>query len=116
MVERQRGPGRRVPLIALLVADSISAIGNELTALAVPWLVLETTGSAARAGLVVAVGTAAGPLGGLFGGAIVDRLGHRQASTIADPTLAAVNVLPPLVLWLAPPLRDLKKIDPRQSA
>ncbi|MBA3643961.1 MAG: hypothetical protein H0W59_07840 [Chloroflexia bacterium] len=116
MVERQRGPGRRVPLIALLSADGISAIGNELTALAVPWLVLETTGSAARAGLVVAVGTAAGPLGGLFGGAIVDRLGHRQASTIADPTLAAVNVLPPLVLWLAPPLRDLKKIDPRQSA
>jgi len=116
MADSERNRRRRLPVAALLAADGISAIGNELTALAVPWLVLETTGSAARAGLVVAVGTAAGPLGGLFGGAIVDRLGHRQASTIADPTLAAVNVLPPLVLWLAPPLRDLKKIDPRQSA
>ncbi|MDQ3780323.1 MAG: MFS transporter [Chloroflexota bacterium] len=97
MVERQRGPGRRVPLIALLSADGISAIGNELTALAVPWLVLETTGSAARAGLVVAVGTAAGLLGGLFGGAIVDRLGHKRASIIADLASGVTVALIPLI-------------------
>lgn len=78
-------------------ADGISAVGNDLTALAVPWLVLETTGSAAQAGLVVAVGTAAGLLGGLFGGGVVDRLGHKRASIIADLASAGAVALIPLI-------------------
>jgi hypothetical protein len=48
----------KTPFSALLSADGVSEVGNEFAALALPWLVLETTGSAARAGLLVAAGTA----------------------------------------------------------
>lgn len=92
-------PGRRAraPIAALLAADGISEIGNELTALAIPWLVLRSTGSAAQTGLVVAVGTAAGLVGGTFGGALVDRLGHKRASVIADVASALSVALIPLL-------------------
>lgn len=87
----------RVPITSLLAADGISTIGNNLTAIAIPWLILETTGSAGRAGLVVAAGTAAELIGGLFGGAIVDRLGHKRASVIADLASAIAVALIPLI-------------------
>ena len=40
----------RRPLIALFVAETISVLGSRMTMVALPWLVLVTTGSAARAG------------------------------------------------------------------
>jgi MFS family permease len=45
---------RRVPLLALLAANAISLVGSGLTAVALPWFVLQTTGSAGRTGLVAA--------------------------------------------------------------
>ncbi len=42
---------RRAPLFALLAATGISYAGNTMTLVAVPWFVLQTTGSAGRAGL-----------------------------------------------------------------
>lgn len=42
----------RIPLFGLLAGSAISILGNGLTALAVPWFVLETTGSALKSGLV----------------------------------------------------------------
>ena len=41
----------RLPILALLAASAISSVGNTLTMIALPWIVLETTGSAARTGL-----------------------------------------------------------------
>ena len=35
----------RLPLAALLAANAISIAGNMLTTLAIPWFVLQTTGS-----------------------------------------------------------------------
>ncbi|CAM5271134.1 hypothetical protein SBADM41S_06462 [Streptomyces badius] len=43
--------GNRTPLAATLAANSISTAGTSLTLIGVPWFVLETTGSAGRAGL-----------------------------------------------------------------
>ncbi|MFC7484426.1 hypothetical protein ACFQX7_36470 [Luedemannella flava] len=45
----------RRPLVGLLVAETISNLGSRMTMVALPWLVLVTTGSAARTGLVAAV-------------------------------------------------------------
>ena len=42
----------RVPIIALFTANAISMIGNVLTNIAIPWFVLQTTGSATQTGLV----------------------------------------------------------------
>lgn len=47
--------GARRPLGAVYVAGGASAFGTQMTFLALPWLVLQSTGSATRAGLVFAV-------------------------------------------------------------
>jgi MFS family permease len=80
------------PMRWLLVANTISQIGNSFSMMAIPWFVLETTGSASRTGITVAVGVAPMILAGLFGGVIVDRLGYRQSSVISD-MLSGVSVL-----------------------
>lgn len=74
----------RLPLVALLAANAISLVGTALTALAIPWFVLQTTGSAARTGLSGFVGLVPLVLGGLLGGTVVDRLGPKRASVMSD--------------------------------
>ena len=49
----RRGMSRR-PLYALLAGNAISQVGNSMTILAGPWFVLQTTGSAAKTGIVAA--------------------------------------------------------------
>jgi hypothetical protein len=44
----------RRPFTALLAANVVSQISNMMTAVAVPWFVLETTGNAALVGLASA--------------------------------------------------------------
>ncbi|MEJ7763208.1 MAG: MFS transporter [Thermomicrobiales bacterium] len=78
------GSRDRLPLAALVTANVISAIGNSVSALAIPWFVLQTTGSAARMGIVAAAGMIPFILSSVFGGALVDRIGHKRASVIAD--------------------------------
>jgi hypothetical protein len=48
VIDRQR----RTPIAALLTANAVSLVGNVLTSLAVPWFVLQTTGSATQNGLL----------------------------------------------------------------
>ena len=52
---------RRGPILTLFTANAISQIGNMMTAVAVPWFVLVTTGSAARTGIIGAA-MALGPI------------------------------------------------------
>ena len=90
---------RPAPFVALIVAGAISFGGNALAQLAIPWFVLETTGSAAQTGLTAAAGLLPLILASLFGGALIDRLGHRQASVIADlASMVAVAAIPLLYL------------------
>lgn len=86
-----------VPVVALLAANAISGIGNYITLLAIPWFVLVTTGSAGRAGIAVAVGWVPVVIAGVFGGAIVDRLGYKQASIVADLASGLTVMLIPLL-------------------
>lgn len=73
-----------VPVAGLLAANLISGIGNAITMLAIPWFVLVTTGSASRAGIAVAAGAIPIVIAGIFGGAVVDRLGYKPSSIVAD--------------------------------
>jgi len=84
LAQEDETPPRRAPLIALLLAGVISLIGNMLAALALPWFVLETTGSASRAGMIGFAAFLPNCLAGLFGGPLVDRIGFRRMSLIAD--------------------------------
>ena len=91
---------RRAPFYAVLGANAISMNGNALAQLAIPWFVLATTGSAAKTGLTAFFGLLPLILAGFFGGAIVDRLGHKRASVIADLASAVAVALVPLLHWL----------------
>ncbi|MFI9644416.1 MFS transporter [Micromonospora sp. NPDC051925] len=90
-------PRRRAPLVGLLVGHTVSLTGNMLTLIALPLYVLAETGSPAATGLTGAVATAPVVLGGALGGVLVDRIGYRRASVLADVvsclTVAAVPVL-----------------------
>src|SRR4051794_28400956 len=51
-------PSARRALIALIAAEAISALGSLMSAVALPWFVLATTGSPTRMGLVLAAESA----------------------------------------------------------
>jgi MFS family permease len=86
---------RRGPLYGLICADAISMNGNAIAALAIPWFVLATTGSAARTGIAAAAGLIPFVLAAFFGGVIVDRLPHRRVSIIADlASMVSVALIP----------------------
>lgn len=88
---------RRAPLYALYVADVISLAGNAVAQLAIPWFVLTTTGSASLTALVVFFNFLPLVLAGFFGGVVVDRLGFRTASVVADLASAAAVAAIPLL-------------------
>lgn len=74
----------RVPLVGLLVGHAVSMTGNMLTIIALPLYVLAQTGSAAATGITGFFATLPIVLGGVFGGVLVDRVGYRRASVVAD--------------------------------
>lgn len=88
---------RRLPLVALLAVNAVSTVGSMLTVVALPWFVLETTGSAARAGISGFFVLLPSFLAGIFGGAVVDRLGGKRASVVADLVSGAGIALVPLL-------------------
>lgn len=73
-----------MPLYTVLAASAISTTGNMVALLAIPWFVLETTGSAALTGVTAAVTVLPTIISGALGGALVDRIGHRRTSVLAD--------------------------------
>ena len=75
---------QRTPLFGLLAANAISITGNRLTQLAIPWFVLQSTGSVAQTGLVGFFSLLPFVISSALGGVIVDRLGYRRASIVSD--------------------------------
>jgi MFS family permease len=89
--------GRR-PLLSLLAANAVSQMGNMMVqAVAIPWFVLETTGSATRTGLTAAAIAVGAVVPSALGGPLVDRVGFKRSSMVADlasaATIAAIPVL-----------------------
>jgi MFS family permease len=84
------GAGRRSPLYGLVTAYMVSETGTAMSAVAIPWLVLVTTGSAAATGIVgfaqmapyVALQAMAGP--------VVDRVGLRRTFLIGNGIAAVI--------------------------
>jgi len=75
---------RRTPILALLGANAVSETGNVLAFVAIPWFVLQTTGSAARTGLTGGAFLLAAVVAGVVGGPVVDRIGFKRMSVVAD--------------------------------
>lgn len=86
----------RLPQIALLwTSQVLSAIGDYFYTLAVLWIAVKTSGSAA--GLVAGAGALATILFGLFGGVFADRWNRRITMVVVDLARAAVVLVLPLL-------------------
>jgi MFS family permease len=81
-------------LIGLLSSEAVSLTGTRLSMIALPWFVLTSTGSATSTGLVAACEMGPYVVSKALGGPLVDRIGPRRISVLADSastfTVAAV--------------------------
>lgn len=88
---------RSTPLWGLVSANTVSTAGTRLSQIAVPWLVLTTTGSASRAGVVAFAELAPLVLAQSLGGPWVDRIGAKRVAVWCDAASAVVVALLPLI-------------------
>jgi MFS family permease len=90
-------PRRTFSLYALFTANAISLTGNVFSNIAIPWFVLQTTGSATQTGITGFFTILPVVLAGFFGGTIIDRLGYKRTSIIADIASGLTTALIPLL-------------------
>ena len=86
-----------IPLYSLFLANAISLVGNVFTAIAVPWFVLQTTGSATQTGITGFFTILPVILVGFLGGTLIDRLGYKRTSIISDLASGVTTALIPLL-------------------
>jgi MFS family permease len=91
----------------LFGGSSISALGDQFTLVALPWLVLKLTGNPAALGIVLAVMALPRAVFMLIGGALVDRmsprvvlLGARAANAACIVVLAALVLAGTIQMWM----------------
>ena len=71
--------------------------GNRIALLAIPWFVLQTTGSATQTGLAAAVNTVPAVAAGLLAGPLIERVGFRLTSMCADLASGLTIAMIPLL-------------------
>lgn len=82
---------RWLPIGLLEVTNLLSGVANGVVTIAIPWLVLDRTGSVAAAGAVAAISALPGLLAAPLAGWAVDHFGRRIVSVISD-VLSAISV------------------------
>lgn len=87
----------RAPLVAFLVANVVSICGTRVSAIAIPWFVLITTGSPIKTGLVAMAEMAPLVIVKAIGGPLIDKVGARRISVLADTASTGVVALVPLL-------------------
>lgn len=90
---------RRSDLIALLASEVISSTGALMTALALPWFVLTSTGSTSRAAYVVGAEVLGFALLGIPSGSFAARLGARRTMLLCNAGLGVIVGLIPALHW-----------------
>lgn len=96
-VSTQPKTTNRLPLLSLFVANAISMVGNVFATIAIPWFVLQTTGSATQTGITGFFTILPVVLAGFLGGTLIDRLGYKRTSIIADLASGVTVALIPLL-------------------
>ena len=85
------------PILLLEAATLLSGTGNGVASVALPWLILERTGSAVAAGIVAAATALPLLVSSLFSGTLVDIVGRRRMAVISDLLSAIAVALIPIV-------------------
>jgi MFS family permease len=91
MIRSRRG------LVGFLSAEAVSLTGTRLSMLALPWFVLNSSGSPARTGLVAFAEMAPYVIAKALGGPVIDRVGPKRVSVVADSTSALIVACVPLL-------------------
>lgn len=86
-------------LRALLAVQVASRIGNVVTTVSVPFVVLARGGSATDVGITAFMATVPIVLGGPFGGALVERIGFVRSSIGSDVVSAVTLLAMPVLAW-----------------
>ncbi|MGH4031863.1 MFS transporter [Actinomycetota bacterium Odt1-20B] len=116
-----RGPGRGAARGSLwrnpnyrvfLGVQTLSALGDSFSAVAVPLLVLHSTGSVLQMGLVTALTGVASIVTGIFAGVVADRVDRRRLLMAADAVRCVLYALIPLVWLFASPVWLLYAVVP----
>jgi MFS family permease len=97
-LSEQRQPGGRAGLTMLLVALALFTVGEMVIIVTIPWLVLTTTGSPAKMGVVAAAGTVPFLFTSVFATPAADRLGMH--ATVVVTSLGAALAM--TVVAIAP--------------
>jgi MFS family permease len=85
----------RTPLYGWLSAEAVSLTGTRISMIAIPFLVLTTTGSATQTGLVALFEALPMVLLKVLGGPIIDRVGARRVSIGCDlGSVVVVGAIP----------------------
>lgn len=85
----------RAGLVGLLTAEAVSVTGSRLSMVALPWFVLQTSGSPALTGVATFAEMAPYVAVKLFGGPVIDRVGARRTSIAADTlSVLAIGAVP----------------------
>lgn len=87
------------PLVAFLVANVVSISGTRISAIAIPWFVLTTTGSATKTGIVTVFEMTPLVVMKALGGPLIDRVGPRRVSVLGDLASTGLVGLVPLLHW-----------------
>jgi MFS family permease len=94
------GRRRWTPFVLVEAATALSGVANGISMVAIPWLVLELTGSATAAGLLAGITALPLVIAALFSGSVVDLIGKRRTSILSDTlSMASVAAIPILAAF-----------------
>src|SRR5258706_12804410 len=88
-----------VPLYSLFIANAISLVGNVFTLIAIPWFVLQTTGSATKTGITGFFNILPVVLAGFFGGTLGDRVDYKHTTISAGIASGGTGALIPILYY-----------------
>ena len=86
-----------MPYLLVELSNITSVISGSMVFIALPWLALEITGSAASAGALVALTSIPGIFFGPILGTLIDRIGRRVSGFVSEVLSALTILLIPLV-------------------
>lgn len=81
----------KAPLVLYLASLAASMLGNSVAAIALPLVLLATTGDVLGAGVLAIATTVPSVLAGVFGGVVADRFDRRRVSIVSD-AISALSV------------------------
>lgn len=86
----------RTPFVLLELSNAFGLLSASMVFITYPWLTLQTTGSSASAGLVVALTSIPGLLLSPIAGSLIDKIGRRRSGYLSEFLNFATALLLPL--------------------